>query len=129
MCLKHANNWHSLVVIVCIQVRQRTAESLDFYTKHEAISRQQVEAKKSRLYSKQAKLANQVSDACNSFMNPCRLINIPTQLFTTVVRIVILTKFEGFAHRMPHSIEQPERLRVPSIDCVLPISLLRTGDH
>jgi len=82
MCLKHANNWHSLVGMVWIQVRQRTAESLDFYTKHEATSRQQVEAKKSRLYSKQAKLANQVSDACNSFVRPCHLINIPTQLFT-----------------------------------------------
>lgn len=66
----------SLVVMVYIQVRQRTAESVDFYTKYEAISRQQVETKKSHLYSKQAKLANQVHAVCNSFVTPAIQLSV-----------------------------------------------------
>eukprot|EP00904_Undaria_pinnatifida_P007369 jgi/Undpi1/3762/HiC_scaffold_16.g07131.m1 len=43
------------------QVRRQTVESLDFYGRYETVLRTEVEKKKTQLYARQAKLANQVT--------------------------------------------------------------------
>lgn len=43
------------------QTHRKTVESLDFYGRYETLLRTQVERKKSRLYAKQARQANQVN--------------------------------------------------------------------